>query len=321
MLLPIAERRGEIHFYVAKSLPYNARLIIAFLLMIAGLVVEAILLDSAFWVGLPIVLAGVIMLLTKGYDNTVQRRRASKDWRPATRAEVERIIALDKKQRDWDKATVDITCTRGLLTLVAIAVVAGLTALFLSQTVSQRMLPVVIGNAAVMVLPFWVTGVRSILKNDKLIIKAKMLLEIEKAFERFGRQSDEEFQYQLQTAKAKDGSGEVPGDAKAVLAFHEGPPEFLGMQIQVSINSVQGNDFPYFYCVLVARPGLDGMNGNPFSPPPRNVIIEPKRQDDVDIVVIRQRTTKNSGYHTKQPVATRIFFYALEQTRNLVTGH
>ena len=39
MLLPQAERRGEIHFYLAKSLPYGLRMAISFLLMAVGFLI------------------------------------------------------------------------------------------------------------------------------------------------------------------------------------------------------------------------------------------------------------------------------------------
>ena len=64
MLLPAHERRDEIRFYVAKRLPYGPRLKTAFGLMAVGLMVEIVFMDSGFWVGLPVVMAGVLLLLT-----------------------------------------------------------------------------------------------------------------------------------------------------------------------------------------------------------------------------------------------------------------
>jgi len=316
MLLPAHERRDEIRFYIAKRLPYGRRLGIAFGLMAVGLMLEIVFMDSAFWMGLPVVMAGVLLLLTKGFDNAVEQQRVSQEWRPARREEIERVIALNKRQKKWDQDVVDVSCPRGFAVFAAVALVVGLAALYVLSRWSTMGI-MLLANAAVMVLPFWVTGVRHILKNDQLVVKATMFLEVERAFESIKKDA-EEFQYQIQTAEAKDGSGDVPRDVKALLTFHDGPTEFLGVQMQIAINSVQGTDFPYFYCVLVARPEFGGFKVNEFRTLPKGIVLEPKRETDVDIMVIRQKTTKNSGYHTKSGDALRIFGYAFIQARRLL---
>ena len=72
--------------------------------------------------------------------------------------------------------------------------------------------------------------------------------------------------------------------------------------MQVCINSVQGNDYPYFYCMLVAKPEL-GLLERPLASPPRKVTVERNRQGEVDVVVIRQATTKTQAItlRTKPP--------------------
>lgn len=344
MLLPQAERRGEIHFYLAKSLPYNMRLIVAFALMAVGLVVETALLNTTFWLGLPFVFAGVLMLLTRGFDNKVKESAVSADWRPAQRAEVERILDLNRKQMEWDKDAVDISCNRGFLALLGVVLVvlaAGAAGFYYG---SEMVGIVIVGNGAVMLLPFWLTGNRSILKNDQLVIKAGMLLDIEDAFERGGKKDGEEFQYQIQTAGARERSDsettdaapvfEVPHDIKAILMFHEGPESFLGLQMQVSINSVQGTDYPYFYNVIVARPEFGGLRLGPPPMPERGsllglfrkkkgpaaleLVIEAESPGDVDIAVIRQKTTEKTGYHTNARAAAGVFKHALGQARQLL---
>jgi len=344
MLLPAAQERGEIHFFIAKRLPYGWRLIIAFALMVAGLALQILdamhlagmppaLAGKGFPVGLALVLAGVLMLLTKGYRNILPQGKPE-NWQPVHRGEIERILVISQEQRAWDHDILDITCLRGLLAFVVIIAMLSLVPL-VWRLVSGGMIPFGYGrpestgflllvNAAVMLLPFWVTGARFILKNDRLVVKSKMLLGIEDTFNRLGKAGGEEFAYQMQTVPAKDGQTRAPFDIKAVLQFHDGPPEFLGMQMQISINSVQGSDYPYFYCVLVAKhEGLAGNHSRPTSRmrgdwpgrPPRGITVEFEQQTDTDIAVIRQETTRNSGYHTNQRAAAALFAYALQQAR------
>jgi len=167
--------------------------------------------------------------------------------------------------------------------------------------------------------PFWITGTRSILKNDKLVIKAKMMLAIEELFAASGKGEGEDFQYQLQVSESKDEKAQVPSDVKAILLFHNASPDFLGLQMQISINSVQGSDFPYFYCVLVAKPEFGGFH-QCLKTGPRGITVEVSSEKGADVCVIRQATTKNSGYHTKPRDAANIFQHALAQARRLLAA-
>lgn len=289
MLLPAAERRGEIHFYVAKSLSYTWRLVLAFLLMAAGLAIQFALLMRALgprlddliaasgryhlaflttnaWVGLPLVLAGVVLLLTKGYQNVGGQGRASQEWRPARRTEIERIVSINAKQKKWDHDLVDITNARGVVGLIGfvILVVVAQWALDAAGLVrSVAVVSVVSFNAAVMLLPFWVTGARFILKNDRLIVKADLLLKLEDGFSQFGKSSGEEFQYQMQTAKAKDGSGDVPHDIKALIAFHEGPPNSSDSRCRSRSTAFRGPTTPI--SIACSWPGANLASTKPGS--------------------------------------------------------
>ncbi|HUW59432.1 MAG TPA: hypothetical protein VMZ06_00380 [Candidatus Bathyarchaeia archaeon] len=319
MLLPAVERRGEIHFYLAKSLSYGARLTAAFVLMAAGVAIQlaasgvnAALFTAA---GCGVMLAGVILLLVKGYENKVRTVPGTAEWRPARRTEINRILAISKKQRKWDEDFFDITSGRGVLALIAVTILAVAVAAF-AMKFSERHGRLILLDSAVLLLPFWLTGVRSILKNDRLVVKIDTLLAAEKAHGKAASVAGEQFVWQLQVAKAAGGAGDVPHDVKAMLQFENAPPSFLGLQMQVSINSVNGSDYPYFYCILVAKPE-HGLLKKPIPSPPANITIEPKRQGEVDVVVVRQTTTRNSGYETNAKATANIFRFSLEQARRV----
>ncbi|MFH1708663.1 MAG: hypothetical protein ABIF71_12220 [Planctomycetota bacterium] len=314
MFLPPEARRANIQFYCAKSLPYGVRFAAAIILLAGGFALEAWLREY-FWFGLPVLFAGILLLLVKGYKN-VEELGDPGDWRTARREEVTRIIELNRDQKTWDAATVDITNKRGgcvFLILAALTVITAMAAVEI--TGMAYMGPLVVVNALVMIPPFWVTGVRFILTNDRLVVKADALLAIEKLFQPHP-DGGEEFQFQLRTAPAKGKKGVVPADVKAMVAFKSGPPDFLGLQMQVSINSVQGSDFPYYYCVLVARRPLAEW-GVPAGQPDAGIILENQTEKDIHILIIRQYTTKTSGYHTTADTQAEIFAFALEQARKI----
>ena len=92
----------------------------------------------------------------------------------------------------------------------------------------------------------------------------------------------------------------------------------MGLQVQVVLNRVEGSDYPYLYCVLVARPSL-GMRDRLEYEPSKGIVTEADRKeaDNVDILVIRQETTETGGYHTDTAACRRIFLFALSLCRQL----
>jgi hypothetical protein len=113
----------------------------------------------------------------------------------------------------------------------------------------------------------------------------------------------------------KGPKGDIPVDVKMILRTDNGGPDFLGQQMQVSMNSVQGHDYPYFYCVLVAKHEFHLLDRLALwekskTQTRREVITEGDREAEVDIIVIRQQTSRSGGYHTKYPQAVIIFEFA-----------
>ncbi len=83
---------------------------------------------------------------------------------------------------------------------------------------------------------------------------------------------------------------------------------FIGVQVQVAMNNVQGTDYPYLYCVVLGKEGFD----LPRSRRRRHrrpggtveMVTERGRGDDASFLVIRQHADKAGGWHT-EPVHIR----------------
>jgi len=313
MLLPEAQRRGEINFVLAKSLSYNQRLTFIVILLVVGLLIQ---LTGGVWVyvGAAFLLGATGLSVVRGYDNIPRKLRGGREWRGADRANFEKVIRLHKRSRRWDQSFIDVTCLRGAAALVLIVAGAGGVAYLLWLNDQDWLMRVWLADTAVLILPHWVTGVRRILKTAGLVIKIEHLLKIMDLWEDLKR-NGEQMLPQMEVRCGKE--GEMPLDAKLILRFEPLGEHFLGLQVQVSINTVQGHDYPYLYCVMVARKAF-GLLEKAELKPPEGIVVEPKAQDDVEVIVIRQRTTKTSGYHTKPADCARIFLYALNETRRLV---
>ncbi len=311
MLLPAAERRNDISFWVPLPLPYPVRLLLALCLAAAGMAWQVWSPGMVSFAGCALVFAGTALLLTRGYTNKA-RTEGGGEWRPARRADVERVIATAKTEKAWDRDWLDITCGRGFFLFLVIC--AGVW-YAMAQTLFTPGFGLFIAcNTVAGLMPFWITGVRSYLKKDALIIKAETLLWLEGQFNGV-RGAGESFNYQLQTKTAGDG-GEVPVDLKAMVRWEDGPPGILGLLVQISINDVKGTEYPYAYCVIVARPEAAGA----VSPRPGDeaagITLETEPGGDTHVVVVRQTTTKNTGYHTEKADIMRLFTRALAMTRH-----
>ena len=320
MLLPAAERRGDICFVVAKSLPYTFRLLLALTLIAIGFVLQAVMLSGGNWfIGLAPIFCGILLLLTKGYTNVIDSSAAEGDWRTASRENIERILTIANKQRSWDQDLIDITCGTGFLGFLVVLILLGGSFLYVSNY-SVSLAFVLLADAAVMIVPFWVTGVRSILKNDRLLTKCKILINLENALNAQALKGAS-FRYQTMMVKSVQEGKDVtesPRDVKAMVAFANAPDTFLGLQIQIAINSIQGADFPYCYCVILFRP--DFLGGKDFFlPEMEGIILERELKDDVCVIVVRQDTTASAkGYYTNDTACSSLFDCALGQTQFLL---
>lgn len=317
MLLPDPRRRGEIHFHLAKSLPYGTRLAAILVLLAIGFIVQAVALryesGMGMFLGAFFLLAATLLSLVKGYTNKPSDMKGSREWRGSDRGNLAKIVTISGKVKSWDQSALDVTCPLGCFCFLAAGAVV-LSAALLIQTPGHGLLALVwLLDASVLLAPHWVTGVRTILTNAPLTIKAQLLLQVMDKWRATAR-ADEKMLPQMEVLCTS--GGQLPQDVKLVLQMDHLGQEFLGLQIQVVLNNVQGSDYPYLYCVLVARPKL-GLHRQLQPEPPTGIVAESQTQDDVEILIIRQETTKTSGYHTDAEAALRIFGYALSEARTL----
>lgn len=293
-----ADTRGIVVFLVWPSLPYTIRMVLGLLLVAAGLILQMV--TASFWSGAGPVLAGNLLLLVRGYNNRVDVKRFSPgaEWETVGREQLDEVIRLDKSIRSWDRSLIDVTSVMGIILFVVIAVVLAFAAVILTGFAR-----VIALDAMLLLLPHWLTGVRRILRFPKVVVRAKALEEV------LDGAVDMVKDYQLDIMMLLKGDKElrVPDDIKFRVTFAGQDEDFLGLYGQVVINDVQGRSYPYFYVVIVARKGygLERVSGN--FDPPEKMTKEFGADAEVEFIVLRQQTTKTSGYHTKTADALAIF--------------
>ncbi|TVQ99561.1 MAG: hypothetical protein EA399_06695 [Desulfovibrionales bacterium] len=315
---PIAlslEERGIVVFHFWPFMAYGKRLALSFILIIAGLLIQA--LTGSFMSGVLLLLAGSVLLCVQGYHNRVESGRFSPDtdWESMDIQRLHDLQELDRNMLRWNRSAMDVTNTLGLITLgviaapMAYAIVHYLEYGFAPYPPEVRIL---LFNALILLGPHWITGTRRILRLPKVMVKVEAL---ESIISSARQEIDED---QVTVMMLLRGETKIPEDVKLRIRIPDAPETFLGMYVQVVTNDVKGTSYPYAYVVLVARPGFDLETSTSNISLPRGAIKEFKVENNVEVLVVRQHTTKTSGYHTKPADAARIFSAALAMAKAAV---
>lgn len=327
-LFPPPEKQGEIKFFIAKSMPYRLRMAVISAALLSGLAVQLLF---SFWAGLVLLAVASLMGMVSGYDARPDLAPGV-DWARVTPDEYRKVRAKAEALKNWDRDAFDFSNPAGLAVLAAVAVL-GLAGYFLLSF--KMALPVDFWvypslDAAVLLMPLWLTGVREYLTRDKLLIKIKHLQEMMRRLE---EPSDVQVQPMLGLRSTAEGK-KVPEDARLMVKLVGAPEEFMGLQVQLSINSVKGTDHPYLYCVIIAKKGSLFFENYPAYKAPEDTgamgglfkliglagygpVYEPAPAEDVEVLVIRQRADRNGGYSTDHGQAWKIVSAALDMARGL----
>ncbi len=121
----------------------------------------------------------------------------------------------------------------------------------------------------------------------------------------------------LEVGETKNGS--FPNDVKIFVTFKNAPGDFIGVQGQISINNVKDNRYPYFYCVIIAKPSF-GIGSRIKDTGLKNVTIEYEANSDAEVIIIRQTTTRTSGYHTNQNTQDYILSNSIAIAKKILSG-
>jgi hypothetical protein len=316
---PPPQRRDSVRFYFAKALPYGRRIALTLLLLFIGLGLQLVLLRAL--PGIPFLLVAVALVLVKGYDSRVRLKTFTLDpsWKEVPIEKIREIERLRKRTVDWDQDAFDISNPLGVICLFLWLGAAVVISYILGKLAGAfEVTTILIADAVILSLPLWFTGMRFILKQPNLNIRVKLILKMFDAFQKANAEG-ELFKPALMFTRGPDGKA-VPTDARFSVAFSPPREGFYGLQAQINLNVVQGRSYPYFYCVLAAKPdfGIKGYRENIRTD--RNIICEYQKDAQAEALVIRQATTRTSGYYTKDDRCARILQVALEGGRAIGRG-
>ncbi len=310
MILPEKQNRSVLGFLILPNLAYEWRLVWAFAFLLLGFFLQGV--TRNFFVGAPLLLGGTLLLLVGGYHNRVEFGSLDPEahWEPVPLERLDELLAMDKKMVVWDRSWLDFSNPRGFF---AFLVLVGF--LVLGVIFNRGLVQILFLDGFLLLIPHWVTGQRRLLRVPKLLIQVKALKQVLDGMA--GRLSKDQVTLHM---LLRGGEAVIPENLKIKVDVEGHSKDFLGLYGQVVLNAVQGRFFPYFYVVLVAKKGFGLSKVFDELPEPSGITKEFKVQDDVEVLVIRQHTTKTSGYHTKLSASLRIFGLGLDLAEKVGTG-
>lgn len=317
---PPPENQDIIRFHLFKSLPYTARMILYLSLIAAGFIIQIITLTV--YPGAFALIFAVLLTLVKGYNNRFDRSAMKPDssW---TQVNMDKLCEVDEfniRLKKWDKDGLDISNGMGfamfILTVLGILVVSLLLRML---DVDEPVRKIFTMDAIILVLPLWFNGLRQINKQDLLSLKTSLVRNMEEFFQTICWEG-EHFKPALMLNRDNTGKS-VPTDCRFTIAFDGMPANFYGVQAQINLNEVQGTYYPYFYCVIAAKRGFGLEKFAKAIPVPKSILLEYDLDDSAEVIVIRQRTTKTSGYHTKINSCKSILERALAASRLILKSY
>ncbi len=309
----LSKSEGDILiFHIWKSLKYGQRLLLSAALILIGLALQ---IDQVtVFPGGFLIIAGNLILLTKGYDNRLNKAifKADADWNKISQEQLTEIITLNKKMNAWDLSPVDISNPLGAV-LFIVFLIAALVLLVVSTPGLGKESGILLFDLAVLTLPHWFTGIKKISTTPKLVNKIKLIQDLINDKQDILKNHKLEYNILLQGNNEK-----LPKDVKFRIDINNAPDNFLGVYGQLNMNNIQGHDYPYFYVVLVAKKDFGILPYAKKITPENKIVVETQKGTDVDVIIIRQYTTRTSGYHTKPKDMQRILEKGIIEAEKII---
>lgn len=269
-------------------------------------------------VGLGLALLGHLPMWVRSQNNAPGGATPAHEevWAPTEDDWTERVGELEEAAERWDASPWDITNVRGILTFLAAAALVGAVCVGLGVLFGDEVFFTVGISAAVLFVPLWLNGMRTTWNPSELRLKGDALSVASVTATRHGA---EDFEQVPMLALRESARGKYPVDARLMLRpAGEDDSGFIGIQIQVALNNVQGTDYPYLYCVVLGKQGFR-LPRSRSTHRPRGVdfrvVFERGGGEGAKYFVIRRHADKAGGWHTEHEHIEGLVRLALEHGR------
>lgn len=310
---PSPEDQDTIKFYLFKKLSYTTRMLLYLGCIIVGLLLQIITVN--IWPGVIILIFASLLILVKGLSAkpTPVSKRNEGSWVKTSMEKVHQIKQIKQSINKWDKDALDISNGLGCVTFILVFAVISFIFVSIAAEVNESVAGIFIVDSIILIASIWFNGMRTKGHQEILYIKTDIVIELEKHFERI-KKHGENYVPSMILAKNKEGK-EFPTDCRFNIVFDKAPADYYGIQTQININDVSGASYPYFYCVITAKKDFGLGKYARRLVIPKGITVQFSKDEGAEVIVIRQHTTKTSGYHTKINTCKVIFEFCLNLAR------
>ncbi len=300
-----------------------------FLLPVGDLRVRLLAAGSLFAAGLaawclapwPLAAAGLLLLLAGHLPLWARTQTTAPGgatpqhedvWAPVEDDWLNRVLDLEERGARWDTTPWDISNGIGCLALLGLLLAIATLAFLAGAALGEDGLFRVAVAAPLLFVPLWLSGMRTTWNPSELRRKGEALAVARAAIE---ESTGKAFDLVPLLALREGRQGHYPVDARLMARpAREDASGFLGVQVQVAMNNVQGRDYPYLYAVILGKggfrfsdaPGRQGVHGV-------DLVLEGGENEGVRYRVVRQHADRSGGWHTEPDHIRGIVTAALEQ--------
>ncbi len=286
---------GEGHFAL-RYLIAAALFVLGFWLSLAGVLLP---------LGLGLILLGHLPLWVRRQKLAPAPTDPLADpvWAPADPDWHTQLEERARKGRRWDQSFWDITSPLVLVTAVVLGAV-GLVVFAVGATLFDGLAWLPFSLAALSLWgPLFINGTRAPWHPNQLMIKAEAIEPVAALAE---AAAPGRYDLVPLLGLMEGRRGRYPVDARIMLRPKEDDGSgFIGVQVQVCINSVQGKNYPYLYCVVLGKPGFRIQGDHD------RLVCEHGQGHDVSYLVVRQYADRRGGWHTDEASVALIVREAL----------
>jgi hypothetical protein len=237
---------------------------------------------------------------------------------------LERVEDLEKRGERWDTTPWDLSNAVGFLVLVGVLLALAVVAFALGAAFGPDVLFRLAVAAPLLVVPLWLNGMRSTWNPSELRKKGEALAVARAALE---EDAGQDFDLVPLLALREGRKGKYPVDARLMARpAREDASGFLGVQVQVAMNSVKGTDYPYLYAVILGKGDFRFPKGAGLASGPSlgfvggsgvRLVSESGESEGVRYQVVRQHADERGGWHTEPEHIRLIVSAALQRARDV----
>ena len=302
----MSEHRVYLFFDKISS---RLRSLVSVVLIVAGFLVQ--LSTKNILAGMPFIVMCVLLNLIKGIS-IKKAATADLSWKEVTPDRIDQVLDHCRKIKKFRSQ--NLGCFVGII--IVMIVFVGFLFPVLSDLSAPFSLLAAIIDAFVLFSGVILSGRKSAWMPHALDIKARIVKRFLQSSMIKGDPTIHAMPY-LEIGRTKE--GDYPNDVRFLVKFKGAPDTLIGLQGQISINTVKSRPYPYFYTVVIARPEFRLIHKfKSLKNSLDKITLETKKTGEVDVVVIRQTTTKTSGYHTNERAQDRIMQNSIKLAKKLI---